>query len=57
MVIQNKKIGGIQMCVDFWELNKAFLHAPFPTPFIEEILESTVGREIYSFIDDFFGYC
>lgn len=31
-------------------------HDPFPTPFIDEILENMRGREVYSFIDGFFGY-
>ena len=37
-------------------MNDACLHDPFPTPFIDEVLESVVGQEIYSFIDGFSGY-
>jgi hypothetical protein len=36
MVVQEKKKGGIQICVDLRKLNDDFLHDPFPTPFIEK---------------------
>jgi hypothetical protein len=32
------------------------MHEPFPTPFIDEVLEQVVGKESYSFIDGFLGY-
>jgi hypothetical protein len=34
----------------------AFLHDPFPTPFIDEVLENVGGHEAYSFTDGFLGY-
>jgi hypothetical protein len=34
----------------------ACLHYPFPTPFIDEVLENVGGQEVYSFIDGFPGY-
>jgi hypothetical protein len=33
MVVQEKKQGGIRICVDLRKLNDAFLHDPFPYPF------------------------
>jgi hypothetical protein len=38
------------------KINDSFLHDPFPTPFIEEVLDNVGGHESYSFIDDFSGY-
>ncbi len=29
---------------------------PFPTPFIDEVLDNVGGQEVYSFIDGFSGY-
>jgi len=43
MVIQDKKIAGIKICVDLWKLNDAWLHDPFPTSFTDEVLENVGG--------------
>lgn len=56
MVIQNKKIKEIRICVGFRKLNKDCIYGSFPTPFTKEILESVVGKEIYSFTNRFSGY-
>jgi hypothetical protein len=56
MVVQGKKQGGIQICVDLRNFNDACLHDPFPTPFIDEVLENIGGHESYSFTDGFSGY-
>jgi hypothetical protein len=56
MVVQEKKQGGIRICVDLRKLNDAFLHDPFPTPFTDEVLENVGGQEAYSFTDGFSGY-
>ena len=37
-------------------MNDACLHDPFPTPFIDEVLENVGGQEAYSFTDGFSGY-
>jgi hypothetical protein len=47
---------GIMICVDLRKLNDTFLHDPFPTPFMNEVLENVGGQETYSFIDGFYGY-
>ena len=44
MVVQDKKTGEVQICVDLRKLNDAYMHDPFPTPFIDEVLEG-VGRQ------------
>ena len=39
MVVQDKNMGEIHICVDLRKLNYAWLHDPFPTPFTDEVLE------------------
>jgi hypothetical protein len=56
MVVQEKKQGEIRICVDLRKLNDACLHDPFPTPFIDEVLENVGGHKVYSFTDGFSGY-
>jgi hypothetical protein len=57
IVIQSKKgTKDIRVCVDYRSLNSAYVHDPFPTPFIDEVLEQVVGKESYSFTDGFLGY-
>ena len=57
MVVQEKKAKGeIQICVDLRKLNDACIHAPFPTPVSDEILDGVGGQEAYSFMDGFSGY-
>ena len=57
MVVQEKKTKGeIRICVDLRNLNDSCLHDPFPTPFIDEVLDNVGGQEVYSFTDGFLGY-
>jgi hypothetical protein len=56
MVVQPKKTDDIRICVDLRSLNVACVHDPFPTPFIDEVLENVGGWEAYSFTYDFSGY-
>jgi hypothetical protein len=56
MVVQDKNIGEIRICVDLRKLNDACLHDPFPTPFTDEVLDNVGGQEVYSFTDGFSGY-
>ena len=56
MVVQEKKTKGeIRICVDLRKMNDACLHDPFPTPFIDEVLDNVKGQEVYSFTDGFLG--
>ena len=44
MVVHDKKTKGeIRICVDLRKLNDAFVHDPFPTPFIDEVLDNVGG--------------
>ena len=56
MVVQDKKMGEIQIFVDLRMLNDACLHDLFPTPFTDEVLEGFGGKEIYLFTYGFSGY-
>ena len=44
------------MCVDFTNLNKASLKDSFPLPRIDQLVDSTVGHKLLSFMDAFSGY-
>ena len=57
MVVQdNKNVGEVCISIDLRKINNAFLHDPFLTLFIDELLESIRGQEIYSFTYGFYGY-
>eukprot|EP00253_Pinus_taeda_P001939 PITA_01939 len=56
MVPIRKKNGGIRICIDFTNLNKASLKDNFPLPTMEQILQSVAGSELMSFLDGFSGY-
>ena len=56
MVVQGKKTGEVQICVDLRKLNDACMHDPSPTPFTDEVLEGVGDQEMYSFTDGFSGY-
>ena len=44
------------MCVDYTSLNKACSKDHFPLPRIDQIVDSTSGCEILSFLDAYLGY-
>ena len=44
------------MCIDFTYLNKACPKDNFPLPRIDTLVDQTVGSEMLSFLDCFFGY-
>ena len=56
IVIQENKIGEIRLYVDLRKLNDACVTYPFPTLFIDEVLENLGGQETYSFTDGFSRY-
>ena len=51
-----KATNEVRICIDLNKLNDVCLHDPFPTPFMDDVLESVGGQEVYSFIDGFYGY-
>ena len=55
IVVQDKNIWEICICVNLRKLNDACVHDPFLTPFTDEVLEGVGGKEMYSFTDGFLG--
>ena len=55
-VVVKKKNGKDRVCIDFMDLNKACLKDSFPLPHIDRLVESTVGNELLTLMDDFSGY-
>ena len=45
-----------RMCVDFTDLNKAFPKNSYPLPRIDQLVDSTAGHRLLSFMDAFSGY-
>ncbi|XP_052297264.1 uncharacterized protein LOC127902396 [Citrus sinensis] len=48
--------GKWRMCVDFTDLNKACPKDSFPLPKIDQLVDSTAGHGLLSFMDAFSGY-
>lgn len=44
------------MCVDFTDLNKAYLNDSFSLPKINQLVDSIVGQPLFRFIDAFSDY-
>ena len=44
------------MCIDYTSLNKACPKDPFALPRIDQVIDSTAGRELLSFLDAYSGY-
>ena len=55
-VLVKKKNGKWRMCVDYTSLNKVCPKVPFPLPRIDQIVDSTLGCELLSFLDAYSGY-
>ena len=53
---KKKKNRKWRVCVDFTDLNKAYLKDPFPLPRIDQLVDATVGHPRMSFLDTFQGY-
>ena len=45
-----------RMCIDYTNLNKACPKDPFPLPRIDQVIDSTAGCELLSFIDAYFCF-
>ena len=56
VVMVKKAIGKWRMCVDFTDLNKAFPKDSYPLPRIDQLVDSTAGHKLLSFMDAFSGY-
>nr|AAK27822.1 putative gag-pol precursor [Oryza sativa Japonica Group] len=55
-VLVRKKTGQWRMCVDYIDLNKSCPKDPFGLPRIDQVVDSTAGCELLSFLDCYSGY-
>ena len=55
-VLVVKPNGKWRTCINFTNLNKACLKDSFPLPWIDQLVDATIGYELLSFIDAYFGY-
>ena len=55
-VVVKKKNGKWWVCVDFIDLNKACSKDPFPMPWIDQLIDATIGHLWMGFLDVFQGY-
>lgn len=44
------------MCIDFTDLNKAFLKNSYLHSWIDQLVDATIGHELLTIMDAFFGY-
>ena len=44
------------MCIDYTDLNKHYPKDPFPLPRIDQVVDSTAGCTLLSFLDCYSGY-
>ena len=56
IVLVKKANGKWRMCVDFTDLNKACPKDSFPLPRIDQLVDSTTGHKLLTFMDTFSGY-
>ena len=56
VVLVKKTNGKWRMCVDFMNLNKACSKDSFLLPRIDQLVDSTVGHKLLTFMDAFSGY-
>ena len=56
VVLVKKANGKWRMCVDFTDLNKACPKDNFPLPRIDQLVDSTAGHKLLTFMDTFSGY-
>jgi hypothetical protein len=55
-VIVPKANGKLRMCIDYTSLNKACPKDPYPLPHIDQIVDSTSGCDLLSFLDAYLGF-
>ena len=56
VLLVKKANGKWRMCVDFTDLNKAYPKDSFLLPKIDQLVASTAGHNLLSFMDAFSGY-
>jgi hypothetical protein len=56
IIIVPKKKGKLKIYIDFRKLNVATKKNPYPLPFINEVLNTIIGYEMYSFLNGYSRY-
>ena len=56
VVMVKKANGKWRICLDFTDLNKACPKDSYPLPRIDQLVDSTAGHQLLSFMDAFSGY-
>ena len=56
IIMVKKANGKWRICVDFTDLNKTCPKDSYPLPRIDQLMDSTSGHRLLSFMDAFFGY-
>ena len=56
IVIVPKKNGKISVCFDYRNLNVVTIIDALPLPFVDNVLDTVGGHEMYSLLDGFIGY-
>lgn len=56
VMVPKKSTGQWRMCVDYSNLNRACPKDSFPLPRIDQLVDSTSGFELLSFMDAYAGY-
>jgi hypothetical protein len=56
LVVMPKANGKLQMCIYYTSLNKACPKDPYPLPRIDQIVDSTSGCDLLSFLDAYSGF-
>ena len=56
VMVPKKDTDALRMCIDFTDLNKHCLKDHFPLPRIDQIVDSTAGCALLSFLDAYSGY-
>ena len=56
VVMVKKANGEWRMCVDFTDLNNTCLKDSFPLPRIDQLVDSTAGHKLLTFMDAFSRY-
>ena len=56
VVMVKKSTGKWRICVDFTDLNTAYPKDSFPLPRINQLVDSTAGHKLLTFMDAFSGY-
>jgi len=51
-----KNNGKFRICVEFIKLNVITKKDPYPLPFINEVLNTIIGHDVYSFLNGYSRY-